>query len=149
MFVNLIIIRVIFVIFLMMYLGRELLASGVWDDDINSYPHKEYTFDSHGYKCKVKRNDFWAWCGYVTVDESHPYYGNTNGDISDNLDVHGGITYQTDDTFGFDCCHYKDIWPYRISGLNFNDPNGHYWTFDDVKQETIKLASQLQTLAGK
>lgn len=76
------------------------------------------------------RNRMGAWCGYVAVDEAHPYFAEDvmDLDFEHDLNVHGGVTYndfcaghichvpepgRPDRVWwiGFDCGHYNDYVP--------------------------------------
>jgi len=60
-----------------------------------------------GYPAKVIAQPMGHRCGYVTVPEGHPHYGKGYDDV--RADVHGGLTYAHEGTFGFDCAHIEDI----------------------------------------
>jgi hypothetical protein len=80
----------------------------------------EGIFEHKGYKCVCVFNAGGFRCGYVSVDNTHPYYGkNYTEDGPDNIMCHWGLTYSgngshfcTDNDvswwFGFDCGHYED-----------------------------------------
>ncbi len=80
----------------------------------------EGIFEHKCYKCVCVFNAGGFRCGYVSVDNTHPYYGkNYTEDGPDNIMCHWGLTYSgngshfyTDDDcywwFGFDCGHYED-----------------------------------------
>lgn len=122
-------------------------------------------FEHVGYPCILHRGPVGAWCGYVGIPSTHPFYKKEyNSDLE--VDVHGGLTYasecqgaichkvaegETDDRwwFGFDCSHYGDLWP-GSSSLIFDIMNaggplrdGVYRDIDYVTAETKKLAEQL------
>ena len=87
------------------------------------------------------------WCGYVTIPNDHPDFNSSN--INKIYNFHGGVTYDdSNGTYGFDCAHYTDIVPYtessmyRSFGETLTIPNfrRRYWTFEDVKKETNRLA---------
>lgn len=133
-------------------MDRSYLTKGVWDTDIDTYPEKQYSFEFYGYKCKIKRNDFWVWCGYCQLPDAHPYCNESYTSDNDDINVHGGITFASNNTFGFDCAHYNDLIPgYSIPEIKFNWPtrNGHYWTFDDVKKEVENMAKQFKAIEDK
>lgn len=80
----------------------------------------EIEFTHKGLKCVVVAiEDRGHRCGYVGVDNSHPYYGKDYTDV-DNIYVHGGLTYSTSKEnsnypiesnlwwFGYDCAHWGD-----------------------------------------
>jgi len=88
-----------------------------------------------GLPCLIVRNDrvTGALCGYVGVDEGHPWFGKSYMEIDQfgNISVHGGLTYGdfcqennkeqgichvSEDGvkrywFGFDCAHSGDLSP--------------------------------------
>ena len=80
----------------------------------------EEVFDYKGYKCACVFNAGGYRCGYVAVDESHPYYKMDYTDDGPNeVMCHWGLTYSGegrhlyddfDDLwwFGFDCGHCED-----------------------------------------
>jgi hypothetical protein len=79
-------------------------------DDIESYGF-EQSGNYNGVSYKMKRNQLGCWCGYIYFPDMEKYYR-----ISDNIDVHGGVTYgPTDSCIGFDCSHSTDIT--TMSGL--------------------------------
>lgn len=70
------------------------------------------------------------------------------------VDVHGGLTYAEPDgerwEFGFDCAHSGDApspekqsEDLRRYGHAMSRPGDHYWTLDEVIEETNRLAEQL------
>lgn len=80
-----------------------------------------------GYVCLIRRGPVGALCGYVGVDESHPFFGKGYDDV-DDLAVHGGLTYANECAgeichvpepgmpdhvwwLGFDCSHAGDVAP--------------------------------------
>lgn len=73
----------------------------------------EWTDASTGLTCQIRWADFCGGfpCGYVAVEEGHPWHGKEYDDI--NADVHGGLTFAGtmpgDERywFGFDCGHYN------------------------------------------
>jgi len=102
-----------------------------YKNDIIQYPESTYKFIAYGFDCKISRNYLGCWCGYVIFPTG---YSPIN-DICDD-DVHGGITYCHDNTIGFDCAHLTDYRPKD----NWNESNCKYWTYEDVVDETTKLA---------
>lgn len=59
-----------------------------------------------GYPAKVVAQNMGHRCGYVIIPKDHPYYNKECGEI--DIDVHGGLTYSNETTFGFDCAHFGD-----------------------------------------
>ena len=126
---------------------RDKLIPGVWDADLNTHPNKSYQFYSHGYKCKIKRNDFYVYCCYVYVGTNHPYFKDGEDAL---ITVHGGITFVDEKgVFGYDCLHFGDLSPLQET-LNiqyFNIPlkfGTHYWTFEEAGEETENMAKQFR-----
>lgn len=89
----------------------------------------------------------------MAVPEGHPAY--QVGDYEDvPAEVHGGLTFSgeglhdeidTEDKvmwFGFDCAHAGD----EIKGMANIGGSGHFWTEEEVVEETEKLAEQLKDL---
>ena len=116
-----------------------------WDIDVKNHPEIEYKFEYKNYECKVRRNqEFKTWYGYTTLPNSHPFYNkhhNKDYDELKKIDVHGSLTYGLHGTFGFDTAHVEDI----IPGLLFrdiSDKSKHYWTFDEVVEETKRMVDQ-------
>ena len=131
---------------------REQLAKGIWDDDIDRFPLNTYHFELDGYKCNIKRNNYWSYCGYVELPETHPdCLKDFDESLEDNIEVHGGVTYINGNVFGFDCSHCYDISPGLITSYNILgiqncriDEGYHYWTFDEVKEEVVKMVKQFK-----
>lgn len=81
----------------------------------------EEMFEYKGYKCACVFNAGGFRCGYVAVDENHPYYKKSY-DLDkgpENIMCHWGLTYSGDGKhfydgddnlwwFGFDCGHCED-----------------------------------------
>lgn len=75
-------------------------------DDLQEYPEDLYTYDIDGYECNISRSMLGHYCGYVN-------YGDAKFD-DDDIDVHGGVTYNNGKQIGFDCMHYCDFVIYNI-----------------------------------
>jgi hypothetical protein len=108
---------------------RALMGNdGPWGDE----PDGPVYFAHVGYKCLLKRNDGFAWCGYVGVSVEHELFGKTCWSSSQtnysnliaNFEVHGGVTFCDSASeidaenkmeglwlIGFDCSHAYDISP--------------------------------------
>jgi hypothetical protein len=88
-------------------------------------------------------------CGYVLVPEGNVFYGIDDfGELSERLDVHGGITFTLDEGtgwwIGFDCAHADDAAIfYDNDGNVITAQGGRIWTEDEVEAETNRLADQL------
>ena len=134
-------------------MDRDELINGIWDDDINKHSEKNYIYVSPcGYKCEIKRNNLWAYCGYVQLPEDHPYY-DCSYHLLPHINVHGGLVYGYGGKFGFDCAHGDDIVPgtmtYRSKYPQIYKSilNGKkYWTFEEVLIETNSMALQFFNL---
>ena len=129
-----------------------------WLADIHNYPQMIYTFEVPcglepvpcGLKpvsCKLKRMPGWNWNGYITLPKDHPCF---QCDCSE-INVHGGITYtDSNGTYGFDTMHGSDLIPVYVGNPLFPEMGKkHFWTFEEVKAEVIKMAQQFNELAEK
>jgi hypothetical protein len=103
-------------------------------------PEKKWEYA--GLKCFVMKVVFESGtfhrCGYVTIPKNHVCHGLSYDDIP--VDVHGGLTYGIDNTFGFDTTHCGD------KSSNEIDSKGHFWTLDDVVKETNSMAEQFSKI---
>lgn len=144
---------------------REKLewGSGPWQNEPNRVEWQHL-----GVTCIAHRGFGGSWCGYASVLPNHPFHGKGYSEIYDKISVHGGLTYssacqghichtpaeeQPDNLwwFGFDCDHAGDLMPALRSrlvklGQDFNSPlfhEDHYWTLEEVQEETNYLAEQL------
>lgn len=125
----------------MQRIPKELLIPGPWDEDLIKHPEVKYQFTYKNYDCAIRRNPFWAWCGYVKIPESHPY-SNKNFEEMD-IDVHGDFTGgDGEGRIGFDTCHAGDRWPSTFAELD-TFRKGHYWTYEDTIEEVKKVVDQL------
>ena len=63
------------------------------------------------------------------------------------IQVHGGITYNKDNIWGFDIGHSGDYTPWLASDDDSLPAvlfvQGHRWTLDEVRAETLDLAHQI------
>jgi hypothetical protein len=117
------------------------LLPGPWDLDFKNHPELQYQFYYKDYDCAIRRGGMWAWCGYVKIPETHPYYDKNFDDM--DIDVHGGFTGGDDEgRIGFDTCHAGDIWPSSFK-LHDDEKNDHYWTYEDTIEEVKKVVDQL------
>lgn len=139
---------------------RKQWGSGPWEHEPD-----HVQFKAHGFACMLHRNPMGAWCGYVGVPASHPYYEKDWDQVPD-IDVHGGLTYagkcqgelchvpepgEPDDIWwlGFDCSHCYDETPALSSRLKrFQAASdlvfGIYRDEAYVTDETTRLAQQLR-----
>lgn len=137
---------------------------GPWHDE----PDKvEWRDAATGSPCLIVRGHLGAWCGYVGVDESHPWHGKAYSHEDVEVAVHGGLTFagscmkgapeersichvplpgESDKVwwFGFDCAHGMDLMPmYK----RLHD-DGEYRDMAYVRAEVAALALQLQAVAS-
>lgn len=124
---------------------RANWPKGEWDGEPDKLLWKHKGFD-----CMIVRNQMGALCGYVGVQEGHPWFGQDYSDV--NADAHGGLTYGDycqghichpgpEKTYwlGFDCAHSGDIVPGMMKyGLDYGD----YRNLNYVKHEVNRLAEQ-------
>lgn len=123
----------------------------------------EEMFEYKGYKCACVFNAGGFRCGYVAVDNTHPYYGKDYTDEGPNeIMCHWGLTYSDNGKhfydgdkdfwwFGFDCGHYGDATDYDTAkeyGL-INDKEyliGKQYekmlTFDDTTLKTKEFVEE-------
>ena len=111
---------------------RSRWGAGPWDGEPD-----RFAWRSDGVPCLVQRSPLGAWCGYVGVQPSHPWFGKSLDECAEDLSgvvvrpsVHGGVTYaaacapehgichvpepgEPDDLWwiGFDCAHAGDLVP--------------------------------------
>lgn len=141
--------------------SRTELIKGMWDNDLDKYPERKYEFISKdGYKCEIKRNHVWTYCGYVILPKDHPFFKKKYQEIEKLIDVHGGLTYgEGRGKFGFDCHHIlmKDISPLdetmkvkhpelfpSVDDMCFFGTTSHYWTYEDTKREVERMSKQFK-----
>ncbi|KAF4664770.1 hypothetical protein FOZ61_000479 [Perkinsus olseni] len=101
-------------------------CTGPWKDDLVHYPATEEDIESHpdvydfehaGYECRLRRTPYYAWQGFLYLDQCHPLY---NANLLDLLarrpsfQVHGGITGFNEGCVVFDCNHAMlDVTPFE------------------------------------
>jgi hypothetical protein len=102
----------------------------------------------------MRRNQFGAWCGYVCLPRSHPWFGLLGEAI--DVEVHGGVTLSAS-TIGrdrpqegawwvrFDCGHAWDIQPGFPRRLWL--PESEYRDLAYVRRQVLSLAAQLRARA--
>ncbi len=147
---------------------RKEWPAGPWDGEPDKVQWKD---ESTGIVCLAKRNyRYGNWCGYVGVQEGHPWHGKDYDDI--NVNVHGGLTFAEScqegppETtichipspgepehlwwLGFDCAHAWDRSPRdevyaRDRGDPFTAFHGEtYKALGYVRAECARLASQVK-----
>lgn len=108
---------------------------------------------AHGLECAIARGGA-SLCGYVKIPPNHPD-ANHHYDNVENINVHGGITFNTRATdggmwFGFDCAHFGDWFGFGPEGecdmpdefRHILEHPGRVWTVEDVQEETERMAAQ-------
>ena len=95
--------------------------------------HLEWQED--GLDLRIERSSLGNYCGYVRVPSMDKQ---RILDLSEQLRVHGGITFNDGEWVGFDCAHHGDYLPH-LGGLRV-------WTLQAVQEETRELARQLRRL---
>jgi len=148
---------------------RDDLPEGPWNDE----PDKVQWPDPRtGLACMIRRGPLGVWCGYVGVDETHPWFGKDYEDVP--VDVHGGLTFAApcdgDEEhglchvpgpgepdplywFGFDCGHAWDVHPRFLDPaypdiVRMETEFGTYRDVAYVTAETENLALQIANAAG-
>lgn len=149
------------------FIDKSDWQSGPWKNE----PDRVSWVDPNtGYHCLVRRNNKFSgvFCGYVAVENKHPYYGHSYSDndyeIASKIRVHGGITYanpcrgdgesgichltKDDDSawwFGFDCGHSWDFQPGEVfKNILYQIEDCIYRDLAYVIREVESLASQLK-----
>jgi hypothetical protein len=111
----------------------------LWENEPN-----ELNFESHGFKCELRRNYSGAWCGYVILPMSHPQAGKDYESVEfgyEDSNPHGGLTYGRPCAdgwkVGFDCAHFGDLTPEMA---NNGRELGEYRDVGFAIRETVKMA---------
>ena len=140
------------------------LPAGPWDDE----PDKvQWPDEATGLACLAKRGPLGAWCGYVGVDETHPWFGLDYDDVE--ADPHGGLTYAAlcdgDEEqgichvpgegepdplwwFGFDCAHGFDVVPGMLEfDRNLGEHLGVPVAYRDLGYVKAEVAHLARTIA--
>lgn len=133
--------------------AKSLIAIGEWTHENN-----RRSWVAFGLNClMVRASTTLSWCGYVGLKPWHPFYFKTEEEISDAIQVHGGVTYfhecsgvichpfdegsKPTKWVGFDCAHFMDVSP-RFDAKG--DPGtGTYKNETWVKLEVENLAQQV------
>jgi hypothetical protein len=133
-------------------------GDGLWMTE----PDKvQWTDQTSGLPCLAKRDMLMGyWCGYVGVDESHPFFKIPTQDLDDLLITHGDISYantcsgnichvveegENDNVWwiGFDCFCGEDNNPLTIAIFPDERFYGTYKSLEFVKAQCASLAIQL------
>lgn len=137
-------------------INRDKWPPGPWDRE----PDRIEWRTAHGGRpCLILRNEMGALCGYVAVEEGHPWFGKPWHAI--DAEVHGGITYaascaghichvpregESDDVWwvGFDCAHWPDLMPAMRNSITwpYLADVGVYRDVRYVRDEVEGLACQ-------
>ena len=142
--------------------NKDTWPVGPWQDE----PDKiQWTDEATKLPCLIVRNGSGALCGYVGVDETHPYF-QVHYDYAD-VDAHGGLTYsglcqkhgkvcykvedgENDKVWwlGFDCAHSCDYCPasaqYGASDKDVTQYKDIYYVINEV----TNLAKQLREVTN-
>jgi hypothetical protein len=153
--------------------GRLGWPAGPWDAE----PDKVQWVDAAtGLACLAKRHaQAGHWCGYVGVDETHPWHGKEMEEVPE-VQVHGGLTFaegcqqgpiastvchlpQPGEPehlwwLGFDCAHLMDHSPAResfarIAGLLAPLEGTRYRDLAYVRRQCAELAAQVKAASEK
>ncbi len=93
-------------------------------------------------------------CAYVAVTKDHPYFEKNVDDIP--IDVHGGITYDSNDLqwnpvlledvwwIGWDYGHAGDFSGCYLRPKMTFTPEEKKWTTQEIKNEVFKVIEQLK-----
>ena len=136
--------------------AKQKLKLFIQDRPWESEPdHAEWVDPTTKYLCRIWRHPtHMTLNGYVGVPPSHVCYGMGYDDVSNLVDVHGGLTYgdKVDGLkwFGFDTNHAGDFSPgmfIELIGARGDLPlpplEETYRTWEYVEQEVTELAFQL------
>jgi len=97
-------------------MDRSSWPKGPWSEE----PDRQvWTDEETGYRCLIQRTPMGHLCGYVGVEETHPWHKVHYDNIV--VDVHGGPTFSGSKKIGdppawlwcigFDCAHAGDFVP--------------------------------------
>lgn len=107
-------------------------------------------FTHRGINCMTQMGPF-TINGYIELPENHPWLNEGDLQFFDGVDVHGGITYREGRVIGFDTNHFRDghhpdaelaDQTEKIPNLSMYGEIPHIWTWEEVEEETRKLADQ-------
>lgn len=140
---------------------KSAWGRGAWDGE----PDKVQWIDpTTGLDCLIVRGPSGALCGYVGVDDSHPWHGKEYSASEIDVSVHGGLTFsdpcaETGDEsahvchvaapgradhvwwFGFDCAHAWDVSPKYDRQMRGWEAS--YKEIGYVRQQVEHLAAQI------
>jgi hypothetical protein len=127
----------------------------VWDTLI------QRDFEYRGFACRMKQTVYTGkWNGYVALPSNHAIwtdYASVEA-LSNDVDVHGGITFCGEGYIGWDTCHADDA-PFApgspmaqdvlgsgdedLLSIMFGGDHLRWWTVGMVETETKRLVDQL------
>lgn len=122
-------------------LDKSSWGDGPWQNEPDK---KQWLDETTNLPCMIRRGPSGAWCGYVGIDKSHPWFERcySEDEVENTIDVHGCLTFagkckvemgtetgichiveeNEDDNvwwFGFDCAHGMDYMPaFRAEIIN-------------------------------
>lgn len=124
---------------------RHSWGSGQWDDEPDIIRWIDPKTSRH---CQIERAPSGHLCGYVAVEQGHPWFQVDEHLIEPHPEVHGGLTYASFKDgnpshwwFGFDCAHIGDSSPSRNSG--YSSRGATYKDVSFVTSECERLALQI------
>lgn len=134
---------------------RKLSKASIEEKEWEREPNLVEGWDKDtGLPYKIVRHALGHLCGYVGVDENHPYYRKDYNELYEDdvsLDVHGGVTFT--DHFphndfwwiGFDSAHYGDLCPSNLK-FGFAFEHDTYKNVNFILKEIVKLSAQLENV---
>lgn len=141
--------------------ARQRWGSGPWEQE----PDYE-AFTAYGFDCQLHRSYFSWWCGYVGLPQSHPLFQIDISDIDKLVKIDGRLWWtfwSAAHVISLPSQHDLGMWWVGFDlNLRGQAPadygpmlrTGHldklwrYWTIEDCRRETRKLAQQFATIAG-
>ncbi len=148
---------------------RREFPPGPWDDE----PDKIQWIDpGTDLDCLIVRNPMGALCGYVGVPPGHPWHGLGYGEIEDDIDVHGGLTFAASCNenapeghgvchvpepgrpadvwwLGFDCAHSGDVVPIVTQYEQDYPVEMRFYGRTDAYRDVEYVTGQCQHLAAQ
>ncbi len=143
---------------------RYVVDKSTWGDGPWQQEPDRVDWQHAGLPCLMLRGPAGAWCGYVGLSSTHPWYRTTYDDV--DVEVHGGLTYsaacdgthichvpapgESEDRWwlGFDCAHASDTAPAmdaRMRAAGLDDRSGEvYRDMAYARAETERLAEQVR-----
>lgn len=112
--------------------------------------HTARYFTHRGINCMTQLGPF-TINGYIELPENHPWLDKGDLQNSDDVNVHGGISYHEGRVIGFDTNQFSDghhpdaEWTNQAGENLILEVYGeipHIWTWEEVEDETRRLADQ-------